>query len=515
MPIISDRPQDVVEEVDMGGSVILPGLIDAHTHLIMFGSSLSRVDCLGKSVEEIQNALKTARSANPHARMILARSFLFDALGQRPHQALLDAVVPDIPVFIDSADLHSCWANSAGLKAVGVDESTENPKGGEFVRDEQRRLTGLCLETAATEYIWAYIARQTTLEERLAHLDRVFDEYVATGVTGVVDMAMTPEDLEALEMYYARNKRLPIRVAAQWIIRPEGTNESRAGQIQEAAAHRGRLAALAPWLQVTGIKIISDGVVDSCTAFLTKPYADGSLPGPIWPKDELNKVIVLADSLDLQVAVHAIGDATSEQALNAFEAAVEANGPRSSRRHRIEHLEVVSKESIARLTRLGVIASLQPVHADPVYVPNWRLMLGEDERCDRAFPWTEYVDAGSHVAFGSDAPTAPHHCLPNLYTAITRRSAINPKLPPPIDPRLIQLERFNLKLDTAIRFYTAGSAYSTRSEARYGTLEPGKAADFCVLSIDPFADGVETLREAQQAVTQTWIRGERVWMRQE
>jgi predicted amidohydrolase YtcJ len=491
---------------------VLPGLIDAHTHLIMFGASLAKVDCLGKTVEEIQQALLEARRASPDVKMILARSFLFDALGQKPHKSLLDAVIPDIPVFIDSADLHSCWANSAGLKAVGVDESTANPKGGEFVKDEQG-LTGLCLETAVTEYIWAFIAKHTTLEERLAHLDRVFEEYLATGVTGVVDMAMTAEDLEALEVYYRRHQKLPIRVACQWLVRPEGTDHSRAEQVREAAVHRQRLSSCAPWLGVSGIKIISDGVVDSCTAYLTRPYADGTLPGPIWPADELTKVVVLADSLDLQVAVHAIGDAASEQALDAFESAVNTNGPRAERRHRIEHLEVVTKESIARLTRLGVIASLQPVHADPVYVPNWRLMLGEDERCDRAFPWTEYVDAGSHVAFGSDAPTAPHHCFPNLYTATTRRSAINPKLPPSTDPRLIQLERFSLKLGTAIRFYTAGSAYSTRGENTYGTLEPGKSADFCVLSIDPFAQGLETLREAQQAVTQTWIGGERVWAR--
>lgn len=246
---------------------------------------------------------------------------------------------------------------------------------------------------------------------------------------------------------------------------------------------------------------------------LSKPYADGTVANPIWPIEELRPIIVLADSHDLQVAVHAIGDQASSDALDCFETAVQINGPRPSRRHRIEHLEVVSPESIERLTRLGIVASLQPVHADPVYASNWWKVLGNDERCDRAFPWSEFVDAGSHIAFGSDAPTAPHHPLPNLYTATTRRSAVDPTLGEPTDPRIQALDRFNFDLETSIRAYTMGGAYSSHKEGRWGSLEKGKQADFCVLDIDPFRDGVKTLREAQERVKETWINGQRSWAR--
>jgi predicted amidohydrolase YtcJ len=355
------------------------------------------------------------------------------------------------------------------------------------------------------------VAGQTSAEEREGMLQSVFDAYLATGVTGAVDLATVPDDLAALEAYAAKHGRLPIRIACHWLVRPNGTDESRAQQVRDAAAHRDRLAHLAPWLSVAGIKIISDGVVDSCTAFLREPYPNGATPGPIWPGDELQKVITLADSLDLQVACHAIGDAAVDQALDAFEAAIAANGPREQRRHRIEHLEVVGADAIPRLARLGVVASLQPVHADPVKVVNWDAQLAHGCRCDRKFPWKEFEDADADVAFGSDAPTAPYHPLPNMYTATTRLSAINPSLPDPTDERTKNLARLCVSLETAVRYYTAGGAYSMRADKEVGTLEPGKSADFAVLDIDPFDGRLDSLRKAQQGVAQTWVAGERVF----
>ncbi|TXT15510.1 hypothetical protein VHUM_00013 [Vanrija humicola] len=496
---------------DLGGAVVLPGLIDGHIHTVQFGSALSKIECLGLSADEIAAAVKKVYDADPKAKMIHGKSFLYDALGQPPHRKFLDAVVPDVPVFIASMDLHATLLNTAAINALGVTKDTPNPKGGEFVRDADGELTGHFLETANFEHVWPWVAKNTSLEDRVSALDDAFENMLASGLTGGIEMALMPEDLEAFEEYIKRHGKLPVRISAHWFMRPEGTDESRAEQVREAARQRDRCAKYDPWFRVVGIKIISDGVVDSCTAFLKEPYPNGENPDPIWPGAELTKVVVLADELDLQVAVHALGDAASEQALDSFEAAIAANGDKPNRRHRIEHLEVVTEESVKRLTALGVTASLQPVHADPLYAKNWWEQLGSDARCDRAFPWSEFVEAGSKVAFGSDAPVAPHHALPNIYTAGTRQSSVDPSMKPSTDPRIQALDKFCVALDQSIRYYTSGCAQSIRAQDEVGTLEPGKQADFCVLNVDPFKNGVETLREAQTAVTETWVAGEQAW----
>ncbi|TXT05096.1 hypothetical protein VHUM_03916 [Vanrija humicola] len=497
---------------DLHGSVLLPGLIDGHIHVVQFGASLSKVDCLGLSAAEISTAVKAVYTANPHAKMIHGKSFLFDTLGEAPHKSWLDDVAPDVPVFIASMDLHSTLLNSAALAAIGVTRDTPNPKGGEFVRDFEGELTGLCLETANFKHVWPWVADNTSLDERVAALDAAFENMLSSGLTGGIEMALRPEDLEAFEEYLRRHGRLPVRISAHWFMRPEGTEETQAEQVRNAARLRDHCGQYAPYFNIVGIKIVSDGVVDSCTAYMKDPYPTGEHPGPIWPPAELTKVVVLADSLDLQIAVHALGDAASEQALDAFEAAMNANGPRDRRRHRIEHLEVVTPDSVARLARLGVTASLQPVHADPVYATNWHTQLGHDVRCDRAFPFAEFVDAGANVAFGTDAPVAPHHALPNIYSAGTRQSVVDASLTPSADPRIRALGRFCVPLDKSIRYYTAGCAQSVRQDD-VGSLQPGKQADFCVLDIDPFTDGIETLRQAQAAVTQTWVAGRLAWER--
>lgn len=419
---------------------------------MMLGGALTKVDCLGKTIAQVQAAVKARRAEQPDAKMVLGCQFQYDALGGMPHKKYLDAVCPDVPVIIDDSSLHSSWVNSAALEAMGITAATPNPQGGEWVRDESGELTGYVKETAVMDTVWPFLVRETSGGERAAMLARVFDAYLATGVTGAVDLATVPEDLAALEACAAAGGgRLPIRIACHWLMRPNGTREARLEQVRTAAAHRDRLAPLAPWLSMAGIKIISDGVIDSCTAYLSEPYPNGATPGPIWPSDELAEVVTLADALGLQVACHAIGDAAVAQALDVFEAAAEANGPKE-RRHRIEHLELVSEDSIRRLARAGVIASMQPVHADPVKVVNWCDVLEHDHRCDRMFPWREFEDERANVAFGSDAPTAPYHPLPNMYTATTHKSAIDPARPDPATEREKNLARLCVSVSEPFRW---------------------------------------------------------------
>lgn len=511
--------KESAQRVDLAGAVVLPGFIDAHTHLHMFAGSLTRVqliDC--QTLEEIQALLVKARKENPTAERILGAGFRLDSLGHdvEPTRQMLDAVLPDVPVYIDAFDLHSAWCNTAALKELGVDRNTPQPKGGEFVHDADGEPTGLCKETACAEFIWPFLSSLYSPEDRVRLLDLAFEAYVSTGVTGAIDMAMTEEDLTALETAYnQRGGKLPLRVSCHWLISPTGTEEEKLARVQEAIAHRERLKECSPWLRMVGIKIISDGVIDSCTAYLSKPYANGSMCNPIWTLDELIPVIALADANDMQVAVHAIGDAASSSALDAFEKVIEINGDRPQRRHRIEHLECVSEDSVQRLARLGIVASMQPVHADAMIVPHWRETLGRDgdPRLDRAFPWTEFVDAGAKMAFGTDAPTAPHYPLANVYLAVTRRSALDPKGKVPHFP---VYDKFRLPLGTSLGFASGGAAHSCRSDHYCGSLQEGLSADFCILDCDPFNGerGVkQLLSRSTDGVRETWVAGERVYQR--
>ncbi len=255
-----------------------------------------------------------------------------------------------------------------------------------------------------------------------------------------------------------------------------------------------------PWLRVAGIKLVLDGVIDACTAAMRHPYADGSNAAPIWPLDDLAPVVVAADAAGLQIAMHAIGDAASGIALDALEHAHAVNGDRH-RRHRIEHLEYADPADIVRLARLGVTASMQPVHADPAIWANWAAMLG-DERADRGFAWTEFTDAGARLAFSTDAPTAPHEALPNLYVAATRRSALDGSFPP-------SHPEYAVPLEDAVVHATRDAAASCLDDDVRGSIAPGLAADFAVLDRDPFTEGAEALLEAR--VVRTVVAGATVY----
>jgi predicted amidohydrolase YtcJ len=247
------------------------------------------------------------------------------------------------------------------------------------------------------------------------------------------------------------------------------------------------------------VKIIADGVIDSCTAAMLWPFAGGAMPPPIWEMDVLDAAVAAADAAGLQIAIHAVGDAAIRCALDAFEAAAMQNGT-SGRRHRIEHAELPDPADIPRFGTAGVTASMQPVHADPAIRVNWAAMLG-DERRHRGYPWTAF-DGLAPLALGTDAPTAPHEALHNLFVAATRRSALDPLLQAPEGEH-------GLDLETALRAMTIDAAWSCRDEDERGSLEPGKFADLVALDTDPFTDGPEALLEAR--VIRTVVGGRTVF----
>ncbi|MDV8066805.1 amidohydrolase [Rhodococcus sp. IEGM 1366] len=482
------------EVVDLQGAVVLPGFVDAHTHLIMMGFSLQKLDLLdATSIADIQTSIRTFSESNPDAPRLLGRSWLFSALGgQHPTREMIDAVVPDRPVYLDANDLHSVWVNSAALRELGIDADTPDPIGGRIDRDPSTgEATGMLYETAVMLYVWPKLAELATDQDRDTALALAFRRYLEDGVTGAVDMALGPDELACLERALdAGNGTLPLRVAAHWLMTREDNDADNVRQVHDVIELHDRIQG--PWLAVAGIKIIIDGVIDSCTAAMKEPYSDGTNAEPIWDLESLIPVVTAADAAGLQIAMHAIGDEASEIGLTALEYAIATNGD-IPRRHRMEHLESITRDNVERLARLGVVASMQPVHADPAIQENWRAMLG-DYRVNRAYPWPEFTEAGAVLALGSDAPTAPHPPLPNMFIATTRMSAIDPSLPP-------NLPQYALPLAEALAHATRDAAYSCRWENVTGQLVRGKAADFVVLKQDPFTEGVDSLLTTEIAMT--------------
>ncbi|SFS14156.1 hypothetical protein SAMN04487846_2860 [Microbacterium sp. cf046] len=492
-----DRAPDADTTVDLQGRLVLPGFTDAHTHLLMMGAALGQVHLTdARTLDEIQSLLRDARAQNPDATVLRGRGWLFDSIpGRAPTAAMIDAVVADIPVYLDANDYHSCWVNSAALAALGITRDTPDPLGGQIARDAEGRPTGLLYETAATQYAWAHRDATTTDADRDDDVQRAIDAYLASGVTGVVDMAFDEFGLAAFERAQQRyGGELPIRVAAHWIINNTGDDAANLAQVARAAELAD--GASTPWLRVVGIKLILDGVIDACTAAMRHPYANGSNAEPIWPLAQLKPVVVAADAAGLQIAQHAIGDYASEIALDAIEHAIARNGDRP-RRHRIEHLEYAAPGTAVRMARLGVTASMQPVHSDPAIFANWAEMLG-DERVERAFPWPEYEDAGALLAFSTDAPTAPHSALANMYIASTRASALDRSVP-------ATHPQFALPLERAIGHATRDAAASVGDADWRGRIARGFSADLVVLDTDPFTDGSSSLLEAR--VVETIVAG--------
>ncbi|MFZ8758200.1 amidohydrolase [Microbacterium sp. HMH0099] len=495
------RAMDADQTVDLAGGLALPGFTDAHTHLLMMGAALGQVPLTeARSLEAIQAALRDARAADPDATVLRGRGWLFDSVpDRRPTAGMIDAVVADVPVYLDANDYHSCWVNSAALAELGITRDTPDPAGGAISRDADGEPDGLLIETAAVQYAWGQRDAAMTDEERDAAVDRVLDAYGRAGVTGVVDMAFDEHGLAAFDRAAERHGGLPLHVAAHWLLENTGDRERNLAQLDRVVELARRPAPQA--VRVVGIKLIIDGVIDACTAAMGAPYADGSNAEPIWPLADLAPVVAAADAAGLQIAMHAIGDAASDSALTAIEQAIAANGD-IARRHRIEHLEYAAPGTAERMARLGVTASMQPVHADPAIFANWAAMLG-DERVERAFPWPEYEEAGTLLAFSTDAPTAPYEALANMYVATTRASALDRSVPA-VHPQ------HALSLAAALGHATRDAAASVGDGEWRGRIAPGFAADIVVLDRDPSSSADPASLLAARVVT-TLVGGRPVY----
>ncbi|KFA46845.1 hypothetical protein S40293_05618 [Stachybotrys chartarum IBT 40293] len=499
-PAVLDASAEGAMVEDLQGSMVLPGFVDGHIHLLLLGQSLTKValeKC--KSLEDIRGEIKKYAAENPDAPRIMCRGWMHSMTPDGVNSGLLDDLDPR-PIFVDSKDLHSTWCNTAGLaevlRVMDIAEDAPDPSGGAFQRDDNGKLNGLFSESAVFQIIWPFVARVASLEESKAAIKAAFAAYNAVGYTGVIDMAMDETIWEPLMALREEQGTLQgMRVAAYWLMKPDDSVDSVLAQVDHAAElARKYNADTTPDCRIVGVKVICDGIIDACTASLKEPYSSGPHPDPIWREEILHPLVARAHEVGLQVALHAIGDRTVTMAVDVL-----AKNTDRSRRPRIEHLELASARDAQRLGELGITASIQPVHSDPAILRAWPRLIGS-HRCGRAFAYREFADGGAPLALGSDAPTAPHLPLPNLYVATTRRSYREPELETVVNGE------FALTMCQALAGATHGSAYSCFADAWTGSLAAGKKADFVVCDVNLVP---ERLMEGQ--VRETWFEGKRVY----
>ncbi|MBN1479768.1 amidohydrolase [candidate division KSB1 bacterium] len=458
--------------IDAKSRLVTPGFNDAHLHFISGGQSLLELDLAGcRRSEDIQKKLRVVAECTPVGAWITGRGWdhtLFNN-GQWPVKEMLDVVIPDHPVFLRRIDGHVGWANSYALRLAGISSETPNPEGGEIVRDALTfGATGILKETAMQMVAEIIPANSTEQKERA--LDKALKDAARLGVTSIQDNS----GIETIELYQKRflSGQLTVRVS-EWLDFDVAQTPEKLRQTYEYYS-----AYTEPdMLRLGLVKGFVDGTLGSRTAYFFTPYADNpaTVGLPQYTQEELEKLAFAADSLNMQIGLHCIGDKANWMALTAYEKARDQNN-RKDLRHRIEHTQVLRLEDIPKLAQLGVVASMQPTHCTSDL--RWAEQRIGHERCKGAYAWRKILLAGGVIAFGTDWPVEPLDPMRGLYSAVTRKNIESG------EPANGWFADQCLTIEEAIYCYTMASAYAEHQEKRKGSITPGKLADIIILSND-------------------------------
>jgi predicted amidohydrolase YtcJ len=452
--------------VDLGGDFVMPGFNDAHLHLSNGGFEKLNVNLVGtRSLEEmLQRITQRVRSA-PAGEWITGRGWDHTKWAKQvlPTKADLDKVTGDHPAMFTRVDGHILVANTAALKAAGIERDTPVPEGGMIDRDANGEATGIIRETAM-----GLVGRKVpppTKDQRRRAIELALHEAAQNGITSAQDNSGW-EDFLIYEELQRQNK-LTLRIT-EWL-----PFDAPVERLKEMRAHHVKLDS---WLRTGMLKGFMDGSLGSSTAALLAPYSDDPKNSglPRYTQEQLNKMVAERVAADFQIGFHAIGDRGAEMALNAFEfGAKQAGRNPKELRMRIEHDQVIAPSHFARYRDLGVIASVQPNHL--LTDMNWAEARIGKERAKISYPWAQFQQHGVRLAFGTDYPVEPVTPFRGLYAAVTRKNEIGLKSYYPDQ---------TLTIDQAIAAYTRGAAYAEFAESEKGTIAPNMLADFVVLDKD-------------------------------
>lgn len=498
--------------VDLEGALLGPGFQDAHVHPISAG-----VELLMCNLAEAMDAadavarVKAYADANPDEAWIQGGGWSMDHFpGGAPVRALLDAVVPDRPVLLMSRDHHSTWANTAAIRAAGLDASTPDPADGRIERESDGTPAGTFHEGAGD--LFDRIRPPIGADLAYAGLLRAQEELIALGITGWQDAWVGSglggvQDVASVYRRALADGTLKVHVVgAQWWERTRGLE-----QVAEMARRRDEFAALDGGRLTLGTtKIMVDGVAENQTAAMLTPYRDvhghdtGNHGLSFIDPERLRAIVTELDAAGFQVHFHALGDRAVREALDAVEAARSANGAHD-RRHHLAHLQVVEEAEAARFAELEAVANIQALwatHEDQI--DELTLPFLQDGAEARQYPFGDLVRNGARLAAGSDWPVSSADPMDAIHIAVTR-------VAPGLDAEPLGGAHQRLDLATAMAAYTSGTAYVNHRDHDTGYIRAGYLADLVVLQPDPFGLPVDEIHRS--SVVATWIDGELAYSR--
>ena len=487
------------EVIELNGRFAAPGFIEGHGHYMSLGNSKTILDLNGAASWDaiVEMVAEAAADAEP-GQWIRGRGWHQEkwdrppdpAVEGNPTHASLSAVSPDNPVLLGHASGHAAFANAAALAAGGYDDDSEPPPGGELVRDEHGKLTGLLRETAQRPVSAAFSRSQSgrTAEEIDAQFRRevqlAAEEALSKGVTSFQDAGAsfsTIDRLKQLEDEGALPVRLYVMVRGQ-------SNE----QMDARLADYYMPSDGDDYLTVRSIKRQIDGALGSHGAWLLEPYEDmpSSTGLVLETVEDITGTAHVAIKHGYQVNTHAIGDRANREVLDVYQAVFDSAGGADDLRWRIEHAQHVHPDDIPRFAQLGVLASMQGVHAtsDAPWIP---ARLGDDRAEKRTYVWRAFMDAGVPINNGTDVPVEDISPLASFRSSVTRQTA---------DGSIFYPEQ-NMTRTEALRSYTINNAFAAFEEAYKGSLEVGKLGDVVVIDRDILTVTDAELADARVDVT--------------
>jgi predicted amidohydrolase YtcJ len=486
------RPKDIDYQIDGKGRVMLPGMIDAHLHVMGIGVGALTLDLSDtNSLQEALAKIKAFAETNPSRPWILGRGWNQEkwGLGRFPTAEELDSVIADRPVYLGRVDGHAGWANSLAMERAGVDAKAKDPSGGRIIRKAGSRAPAGVFVDAAESLITKAIPAPRAVERDLA-LQEAQKLLHANGITAAADMGTSMEDWHTFRRA-GDNGTLSLRIM------------SYASDVDMMAMVAG--PAPTRWLyndrlRMNGVKLYLDGALGSRGAVLKAPYEDepSNRGLPLLTSAQLRNLMSRAAMGNFQLAVHAIGDGANADLLSAINSLAESYD--GDRRWRVEHAQIVDPADIAAFGRHGIIASMQPVHQT-----SDRLMaearLGPN-RLGGAYAWQSIAAAGAKLAFGSDAPVERPDPFAGLAVAISRTDENG-------EPFGGWRAAEAVSREQALKGFTSDAAFAGFADGRFGRLVRGEQADFILVDRDPFLSSPQEIRETR--VLETWVGGRKVF----